>query len=47
MNRYILRLKNLRTGEWFRSKLFDTFDAAAAYGDRLDSSRWLWSIEPA
>jgi hypothetical protein len=47
MNRYILRLKNLRTGEWFRSKLFDTFEAAACYGDRLDAGRWDWSIEEA
>ena len=44
---YVIRMRYGRSGEWFRSKLFESFEAAAAYGDRLDDAKWNWSIEQA
>jgi hypothetical protein len=44
---YVIRLRNRRTGEWFRSRLFESFEAAARYGDRLDGAEWTWSIDEA
>ena len=43
----VIMLRNRRTGERFLSKRFEGFEAAARYGDRLDSSEWDWSIDPA
>jgi hypothetical protein len=43
---YVIKLRDRRTGEWFRSRVFGSFEAAACYGDRLDAGRWDWSIEP-
>ena len=40
-------MKDRRTGEWFRSRVFDSFEAAVSYGDRLDDAAWNWSIEEA
>ena len=47
MTRYVIKLRNRRTGERFRSRAFGTFEAAASYGDRLDAGRWDWSVEEA
>ena len=44
---YVIRLRNRHTGERFTSRRFETFEAAAAYGDRIDDGLWDWSIEPA
>ena len=44
---YVIKLRNRRTGESFTSQRFESFEAAARYGDRLDSSEWDWSIDPA
>ena len=43
---YVISLRNRRTGERFTSKHFATFEAASIYGDRLDTGKWDWSIEP-
>ena len=47
MDQYVIRMKDRRTGEWFRSKLFESFEAAARYGERLDDAAWNWSIKQA
>ena len=47
MDQYVIRMKDRRTGEWFYSKLFESFEAAACYGDGLDDAVWNWSIEQA
>ena len=39
-----LKLRNRRTGEWFRSKRFETLEAAIRWGDHLDLGEWDWSI---
>ena len=44
---YMIRMKNRRTGEWFRSRQFDCFEAAACFGERLDGAEWSWSIDEA
>ena len=44
---FVIRLRNRRTGERFTSGCFESFEAAARYGDRLDGAEWSWSIDPA
>jgi hypothetical protein len=44
---YVIKLRNRRTGERFTSQCFESFEAAARYGDRLASAEWDWSIDPA
>ena len=41
---YVIKLRNRRTGERFTSKRFESFEAAARYGDRLNTGEWDWSI---
>jgi hypothetical protein len=44
---YVLKLRNRRTGERFTSQRFESFEAAANYGERLDAREWDWSIDQA
>jgi hypothetical protein len=44
---FLIRLRNRRTGERFTSRCFESFEAAARYGDRLDGAEWTWSIDEA
>lgn len=47
MNTYVIKLRSRHTGERFTSRRFETFEAAAYYGDRLQASEWDWRIEEA
>ena len=47
MTSHVIRLRNRRTGERFTSQRFESFEAAAQYGDRIDCGVWHWSVEPA